>query len=106
MAVFHRAFAAVSLLAFGGLCLAQRGYRDRDIETGPQMIIDRRGVPDWELDPEFPDDVFTFVRIKYDSYGGRRWGGGKWATDYPDSDLNFSFRLQQLTALKVNPNPI
>jgi hypothetical protein len=27
-------------------------------------------------------------------------------TDWPDSDLNFSFRLQQLTALKVNPEPI
>jgi hypothetical protein len=27
-------------------------------------------------------------------------------TDWPDSDLNFSFRLQQLTSLKVNPDPI
>ena len=25
-------------------------------------------------------------------------------TDFPDSDLNFSFRLQQLTSLKVDPN--
>ncbi len=62
--------------------------------------------------------MFTFVRIEYDSYGrggGRRggyggyggygWAGG-WATDFPDSDLNFSFRLQQLTSLKVNPEPI
>ena len=32
--------------------------------------------------------------------------GGGWATDFPDSDLNFSFRLQQLTSLKVNPDPI
>ena len=31
---------------------------------------------------------------------------GGWATDFPDSDLNFSFRLQQLTSLKVNPDPI
>lgn len=30
----------------------------------------------------------------------------RWATDFPDSDLNFSYRLQQLTSLKVNPNPI
>ena len=37
------------------------------------------------------------------------YGGGwrrRWATDFPDSDLNFSFRLQQLTSLKVNPDPI
>ena len=33
-------------------------------------------------------------------------GGGGWSTDYPDSDFNFSYRLQQLTSLKVNPDPI
>jgi hypothetical protein len=37
---------------------------------------------------------------------GGGYGMGRWATDFPDSDLNFSFRLQQLTSLKVNPNPI
>ncbi len=36
--------------------------------------------------------------------GGGVHGG--WLTDWPDSDLNFSFRLQQLTSLKVNPDPI
>jgi hypothetical protein len=51
------------------------------------------------------------VRIQYDSnnsWGGRRrWRGyGDWSTDYPDSDLNFSYRLQQLTSLKVNPEPL
>ena len=40
-----------------------------------------------------------------DAVDGARRGGG-WDTDYPDSDFNFSFRLQQLTSLKVNPNPI
>ena len=53
--------------------------------------IDRRGVPEWELDNEMPRDVFTFVRIRYGSYNGR---GGKWATDYPDAELNLSYRLQ------------
>ncbi len=62
----------------------------------------REGVPEWEIEPGFPGDVFTFVRIKYDSYGR----GGGWATDYRSSDLNFSLRLQQLTTLKVNPEPI
>ena len=32
--------------------------------------------------------------------------GGSWATDYPDSDLNFSFRLHQLTSIEVNPVPV
>jgi hypothetical protein len=80
---------------------------------------ERAGVPKWENDPAFKNDVFTFVRIQYDTSwgdGGRRgwgrrgrggWGrGGGWATDWPDSDLNFSYRLQQLTSLKVNPDPV
>ena len=67
-----------------------------------------RVVPMWENDPSFKQDVFTFARVKYsDGYGGRGWGrGGKWRTDYPDSDQNFSLRLQQLTSLKVNPEPV
>lgn len=64
---------------------------------------DRRGVPTWPVDPEFMEDTFRFVRVRYSSTG-RGWD--KWATDYPDSDLNFSFRLQQVTSLKVNPDPI
>lgn len=88
--------------------LAQR-YYDR---------VDRRDVPNWELEPEFAQDAFTFVRIRYSSgYGGRGGrrgfrgdfyggGGGSWATDYPDSDLNFSWRLHQLTSIQVNPEPL
>lgn len=91
------AFALVSAVA-----VAQRGrFRGRDVN--PDMI-DRGGVPEWKNDERFKDDVFTFVRIRYSSYGGYGWGGGKWATDYPDADLNFSYRLQQLTALEVDPN--
>ena len=66
------------------------------------MSGDRNGVPTWENDPAFKDDCFTFVRIRYNSYG--RWG--RWATDFPDADLNFSYRLQQLTSLKVDPNGV
>ncbi len=72
----------------------RRGRRDRWEDRG------RGGVPNWKNDEQFADDVFTFVRVRYGSYG--RWG--KWRTDYPDSDLNFSFRLQQLTSMKVDPN--
>ncbi len=104
---------------------------------------DRGGVPDWKVDEHYNKDIFTFVRVEYDSYGGRYGGGDAggmyrmvsmeqqprrgrggrgggfgsgfgggfgwrepWRTDFPDSDLNFSFRLQQLTSLKVNPVPI
>jgi len=64
----------------------------------------RNGVPQWTVPADFPRDTFTFVRVKYDSGGYGRGGG--WATDFRDSDLNFSLRLQQLTSLKVNPEPI
>jgi len=113
---YRRCITAGSLVLIGvaGIVLAQqRGYGRRDYgggrggyRGGDTEITDRRGVPDWEVDPQFKSDVFTFVRVRYSSYGGRgRWGNG-WSTDYPDSDLNFSFRLQQLTSLKVEPKPI
>ncbi len=96
----HYRFVVIALLSIttAGIVFAQRGYRrSREPDGG------RNGVPDWEVNEKFPGDLFTFVRIRYDSYG--RYGGG-WATDYRDSDLNFSLRLQQLTTLKVNPEPI
>ncbi len=65
----------------------------------------RAGVPVWDHDANFAHDSFTFARVIYNSDGGRGWGGG-WRTDYPDSDLNFSLRLQQLTSMKVNPEPV
>jgi hypothetical protein len=78
---------------------AQRwGGRERD-DSG------RRGVPDWELESNFVQDKFTFVRIIFTSSRGRRRGGACW-TDFPDSDLNFSYRLQELTSLKVDPNGV
>lgn len=96
-----------------GAALAQyprfRGGGRRGGMMSGEIPFDRAGVPDWKVDERFASDVFTFVRVQYDSYGGRGFrgygGGGRWLTDFPDSDLNFSYRLQQLTALKVNPIP-
>jgi len=104
--------AVASLLAgMGALALAQPEWPGQWRFRSPLdgLPTDRNGVPDWKIDERFKDDVFTFVRIQYSSYRGRgRWGrgGGDWTTDWPDSDLNFSYRLQQLTSLKVNPVPI
>ena len=52
---------------------------------------------------EFKQDTFTFTRIQYTSYSDRGSNRDKWLTDFPDCDLNFSFRLQQLTSLEVDP---
>jgi len=62
------------------------------------------GTPEWKVDEEFKHDVFTFVRIKYHRGYGHSWSAGDWSTDFTDSDLNLSYRLQQMTAMKVDPN--
>ncbi len=61
--------------------------------------------PMWPANEPFKHDVFTFVRVRYTSWADV-WGQPQWSVDYPDSDMNLSIRLQQLTALKVNPQPI
>jgi len=70
--------------------------------------FNRAGVPDWTVDPNFRNDVFTFARVRYSTglFSGFRGGGDRrWQTDYPDAELNLAFRLQQMTSLKVNPEP-
>jgi hypothetical protein len=73
-----------------GIVLAQYewerrgGGRNRNRDYDDRFVLDdRKGVPDWEVDPQFKSDVFTFVRVRYGGWGGRRGRGG-WATDYPD----------------------
>ena len=96
---------AIVVVLVAGVALAQYrsrrggGYRSPRVQD---LTVDRNGVETWPVDPNFKTDLFTFVRIQYDDYYGP---GRQWLTDYPDSDLNFSFRLQQLTSLKVDPNP-
>jgi len=109
------------------LCLAQyregRSYRYWDgNNTGPMVqteggeIVNEDTVrtaretaghsvdwPAWTNEPALDRDVFTFARIIFRSRPGRpSWSG--WINDYPDGDLNLSYRLQQLTSMKVNPD--
>ncbi|MCB1122195.1 MAG: DUF4159 domain-containing protein [Verrucomicrobiae bacterium] len=65
-----------------------------------RLLPDRSEFPMWENHPEYEEDVFTFARIRYIPHYRRGWDG-----DYPEADWNISYRLQQLTSLKVNPNP-
>ncbi|HWB02896.1 MAG TPA: DUF4159 domain-containing protein [Verrucomicrobiales bacterium] len=77
--------------------------------TAREVESNSTGTPTWTNPAAHVKDVFTFVRIVYSSgygYGGgygRRRGGG-WRTDLPDSDLNLSWRLQQMTSMKVDPD--
>lgn len=94
-----RAPAVAALVTFGllaaGLAEAQRRRR---------VVTHEQNENQWPLDPELPEDGFTFARVRYPSWGGRGWGGGGWLTDYPESDHNFSWRLHQLTSLNVHPD--
>jgi len=95
-------FLFLAALVTGAGLLAQNyGGRGRRGEPGG-----RQGVPEWTVDPRFEKDVFSFARLRYESWGRNwGWGGrGRWATDAPDADLNLLFRLQQMTSLKVNPD--
>lgn len=77
--------------------------RGRQFSGRPgREVPPRSAFPTWELERGFESDVFTFVRIRYDSYGSFGWWS-RWDNDYPDSDWNLSFRLHQLTTLRVAP---
>ena len=81
----------------------QGGYRRWG---GRRQRDSRGGVPLWKNEEADPSDVFTFVRIQWSQgswNSARSRRGYKWYTDYPDADLNLSYRLQQLTAIKTDP---
>jgi hypothetical protein len=96
------------ICTIGGAVFAQRSSRSRryaDIND-PRASQGSVPTPEWKYEPGFEKDVFTFVRIIYSTGGRSRrgWGGGRWMTDWPDADLNISWRLQQMTSLRVDPN--
>jgi hypothetical protein len=93
----------LALICVAGFVFGQRRGGGRRSFRGPIDIdpTDRNGVPTWDVDANFRSDLFTFVRVRYGSQWGETYS---WQTDFPDSDLNFTFRLQQLTSLKVDPN--
>ena len=81
--------------------VAQQSAREADQDRGGTTS------PAWTIPEPFKKDVFTFVRIKYSVSGAHGYGHSpslRWSIDFPDSDLNFSFRLQQATSIRVNPD--
>jgi Domain of unknown function (DUF4159) len=79
------------------------------VRTARETAVHSTEVSDWTNAAGFDRDVFTFVRILYrwnseDPGAAGTPGMLRWINDYPDADLNLSFRLQQLTSLKVNPD--
>ena len=104
----------VFLLA-AGVALAQR-WRGRwggnegwspefeTCRTAREVPTHSTVTPNWTNDIGFEKDVFSFARIRRDEDHYSSYSAGTWWTDFPDSDLNLSFRLQQMTSLKVDPD--
>src|SRR5205807_10458824 len=79
------------------------------VRTAREIASHSTDTPTWTNDCGFEKDVFTFVRVIY-----RRASNGSgisttssplgWITDFPDSDLNLSYRIQQVTSIKTDPD--
>ncbi len=81
---------------------SEGGYIGPEVRTPREIPSHSTGTPTWTNPKGFENDAFTFVRVRR----GRApyAAGGNWATDTPDSDLNLSYRLQQMTSMRVNPD--
>jgi hypothetical protein len=78
---------------------------DAVIRTAREVPTHSVDMPPWTNAPGFEHDVFTFTRIQYrrDPYALSPRAGYCFI-DFPDADLNLSYRLQQLTAIRVDPD--
>ncbi len=96
---FHESLQAPYVKTEGGDLV-----NEDTVRTARETASHSTGTPNWTNEPGFEDDAFTFARIiyKFDRTQGR--SSLAWINDYPDSDLNLSYRLQQLTSMKVDPN--
>jgi hypothetical protein len=106
----RRLIIATLFLAATGFVMAQfRGDSfdgDADTKTAREVGNHSTETPNWSNPAGFEKDVFTFARVRYTRGRGnfyRRRGSG-WGTDMPDSDLNLSYRLQQMTSLRADPD--
>ena len=73
--------------------------------TAREVDSHSTGTPEWSNPRGFDKDVFTFARVIFKS-GVDPWRNLilGWWVDYPDADLNFSYRLQQMTSMRVDPD--
>jgi len=101
---------ALGLLGAAGLRAAVddddlRRFTGQEIKSG--RAFDEKATPTWPVDPEFTNDVFQFTRLqyvaRYDLYNrGSSEADLRWLIDFPACDLDLSYRLQQITAIKVD----
>jgi hypothetical protein len=86
------------------------GVVDEDlVRTAREVASHSTGTPNWTNPRGFEKDVFTFARaiFKVGPNSAIGYGRGKrlgWWVDFPDADLNLSYRLQQMTSMRTDPN--
>ena len=110
--------AGISLAQLASRRSESRGYvrieggqivNEDTVRTARETSSHSTETPKWTNPAAFEHDVFTFARVVFqsDSAQGSRRGWGRrlgWWVDYPDADLNLSYRLQQLTSIRTDPD--
>jgi len=82
---------------------------EANVRTARETLSHSTSTPGWTNGLGFERDVFVFARLLFQSDPGARAGRGLgprlgWWVDYPDADLNFSWRLQQMTSIRTDPD--
>ena len=82
---------------------------EETVRTAREVVSHSTGTPEWKNPRGFEKDAFIFARVVFrtvpDYTDGYNYGGHLgWWVDFPDADLNFSYRLQQLTTIRTDPD--
>lgn len=82
---------------------------EANVRTARETASHSTHTPEWSNPPRFEHDVFTFARLIFETdptASARRGLGPRlgWWVDYPDADLNLSWRLQELTSIRTDPD--
>jgi len=108
----HKIAVLVSILGIVLFALGDtlsRRYGEYEIKTAREADDPQNPTPTWPIDSDFKKDVFTFARLQYEA-NHSRYGRGhtleklRWSIDFPGGDLDLSYRLQQMTSIKVDPD--
>lgn len=78
-----------------------RSFSDSDLD--PEIAREQAEM-EKAIDPAFQSDVFTFARLKFAAERGWGYGGGRlWDDDAPQADWLLTYRLFQVSSLKIDP---
>ncbi|MGA2248346.1 MAG: DUF4159 domain-containing protein [Verrucomicrobiota bacterium] len=92
------AFLSARAQFFGG------GRFHRNLEIRDPELLREQEEMQKAIEPGFAEDVFTFARLKFEADADFRYGGGRaWEDDSPEADLSLTYRLHEVTSLKVRP---